>query len=78
MKFAEAKMICQSGGLSGARIYRSTGDRWHLQFITKKAVDFTLALETERGSDRAFKKIDAAISAAKNIGVAEVNVVLKS
>jgi len=51
MRFAEAKMICQSGSISGAKLYKPTGqDRWHLQFFINKPVDFTLVLETERGS----------------------------
>ena len=72
-------MICPPGGLSGAKIWKQPGeDGWQHQFITKKPVDLTLVIETERGSVRTFKKINAAIRVAENVGVAEVNVIKKN
>ena len=78
MKFMEAKIIAQTGGLSGAQAYRPTGENtWHLRFITEKPMKFTSVLETQKGKIRVFKNINSAISVAEQIGIERVSVILK-
>lgn len=73
MKFAEAKMLFESGAIFEPRIFiPPSGSGWCLEFKSKRDVTFPLYLETERGSSRIYKNINSAINACVNIGCLKV------
>ena len=79
MTLAEAKLLYDSGAISDPIIYKPRGKNgWCLQFSSNQPVKFKLKIETERGSLRIFKNINAAIGIAEKIGVSEVKLILKN
>jgi hypothetical protein len=78
MKAGEAKLLYESGAIFDARICRSaSGEGWYIKFKSKKPVQFSLELESERGPVRIFKKLYAAINAVERIGFNKATIILK-
>jgi hypothetical protein len=79
MKLSEAMMLYESKAISNVRICRSISkEGWCIQFRTRNPVKFSLELETERGSIRVFKNINAAVKTITKIGFSEAILILKS
>lgn len=73
MKLAEAKMLHESGAISGAKIFRTkSGDGWSLVFSTRNPVNFACELQTEKGAIRVFKSIEAAVVVLEKICLYEI------
>lgn len=71
MDIAEARRIFNAGGLTSALIVKVhwNGDLvWHLTFRTVKGLVVGLSSQRDPDHYRAFKSVNAAVSAAKQVG----------
>ncbi len=78
MKLSEAKILYKLGSLSNPIILRSPDEPgWVLEFTVDKRVALgSNRLHAQRGQVRVFRSIDAAASAAEQIGFSRVEVAL--
>ena len=77
MKFNEAKLLFDSGALSGSILRRSQSDSgWVLEFKTHSPISIDLILQTSKGDTRVFRSIEAAIVVLDKIGFPEITLVL--
>lgn len=77
MKLSEARVLFNSRLIHGAKILPAkSGDGWVLELSVDDKVAYPREIHTERGAVRIFKSTDAAVSAAKSIGLDTVTIEL--
>jgi hypothetical protein len=77
MKLSEARVLFDSRLIHDAKILPAkSGGGWVLELSVDEKVAYPKEIHTERGAVRIFKSTDAAVSAAKSIGLKSVTVQL--
>jgi|APCOG7522876152_1049122.scaffolds.fasta_scaffold190218_1 hypothetical protein len=75
MKLSEARFLFDSQMVHDGKILPAkSGDGWVLELSVDDKVAHPRKIHTERGAVRIFKSTDAAVSAARSIGLKSVTV----